>query len=282
MERLFNDLNTISKKHNSISIHLTDFPKANHSLMHEVLEERMQLAQTISSLVHSIRKGQNIKVRQPLSKILIPILQPRIKEQIQAVEDLIKTEVNIKEINYIEDTEGIVVKTIKPNFKKLGKEYGPKLKAIGDAVNLLQSSDITELERNNIYNLNLSDGSTIQLTLEDVEIRTQDIPGWSVAAEAGITVALDISISDELKLEGIARDVVNRVQNIRKDSGLDVQDKIQIDVLKTNSIVDKALMENLQYICVETQAHQLNLVDELMQGTAVELDEFTLTLKISK
>lgn len=282
MERLFNDLNTISKKHNSISIHLTDFPKANHSLMHEVLEERMQLAQTISSLVHSIRKGQNIKVRQPLSKILIPILQPRIKEQIQAVEDLIKTEVNIKEINYIEDTEGIVVKTIKPNFKKLGKEYGPKLKAIGDAVNLLQSSDITELERNNIYNLNLSDGSTIQLTLEDVEIRTQDIPGWSVAAEAGITVALDISISDELKLEGIARDVVNRVQNIRKDSGLDVQDKIKIDVLKTNSIVDKALIENLQYICVETQAHQLNLVDELMQGTAVELDEFTLTLKISK
>jgi isoleucyl-tRNA synthetase len=282
MERLFNDLNSISKKHQTISIHLTDFPKANHSLMHEVLEERMQLAQTISSLVHSIRKGQNIKVRQPLSKILIPILQPRIKEQIQAVEDLIKTEVNIKEVNYIEDTEGIVVKTIKPNFKKLGKEYGPKLKAIGDAVNLLQSSDITELERNNIYNLKLSDSSTIQLTLEDVEIRTQDIPGWSVATEAGITVALDISISDELKLEGIARDVVNRVQNIRKDTGLDVQDKIKIDVLKTNTIVDKALIENLQYICVETQAHQLNLVDDLLQGTAVELDEFTLTLKISK
>jgi isoleucyl-tRNA synthetase len=282
MERLFNDLNSISKKHSVISIHLTDFPKANHSLKHEVLEERMQLAQTISSLVHSIRKAQNIKVRQPLSKIMIPILQPRVKEQIQAVEDLIKTEVNIKQVNYIEDTDGIVVKTIKPNFKKLGKEYGPKLKAIGEAVQLLQAKDISELEKNNIYNLILTDGTSIQLTLEDVEIRTQDIPGWSVATETGITVALDISISDELKLEGIARDVVNRVQNIRKDSGMDVQDKIKIDVLKTNTIVDKALIENLQYICVETQAHQLNLVDELMQGTPVELDEFTLTLKISK
>ncbi len=282
MDKLFRDLNEVSKKHITESVHLSDFPKVNESNLNVALEERMSLAQRVSSLVHSIRKAQTIKVRQPLSRILIPILQPGMKTQIQAVEDLIKNEVNVKSIEYIEDTSGVVVKTIKPNFKKLGKEYGAKLKEIGNAIAALTPEDITKIERLNAFDLKLSDGSVVPITAEDVEIRSQDIPGWSVASEGGITVALDITLSDDLRKEGIARDVVNRVQNLRKDMGLEVQDKIRITIQKVDELINSALSSNQEYICTETQAFSLELVERLADGKEVEMDEQTLIMKIEK
>jgi isoleucyl-tRNA synthetase len=282
MERLFQDLNKVSKKHTEISVHLTTFPKVEESLRDADLEERMHLAQLISSLVHSIRKAQMIKVRQPLSRILIPILQAKTKTQIQAVEDLIKTEVNVKSIEYMEDTSGVVVKTIKPNFKKLGKEYGSKLKDIGNIVTAMTAADITTIEKNNAFPITLADGTALTLTLEDVEIRSQDIPGWAVASEGGVTVALDITITDELKKEGIARDVVNRVQNLRKDMGLEVQDKIKITIQKVDDLINSALSANKEYICTETQALTLDLVDTLVDGKEVEMDEQVIIMKIEK
>lgn len=282
MDKLFRDLNEVSKKNNVESVHLADFPKVVDAFLDVELEERMSLAQCVSSLVHSIRKAQTIKVRQPLSRILIPILQPKMKAQIQAVEDLIKNEVNIKAVEYIEDTSGVVVKTIKPNFKKLGKEYGAKLKEIGNAIANLTAEDITAIERANAFDLKLADGTVIPITAEDVEIRSQDIPGWSVASEGGLTVALDITLSDELRQEGIARDVVNRVQNLRKDMGLEVQDKIRITVQISDELINSALRSNQEYICTETQALSLNLVETLTGGTEVEMDEQTLIMKIEK
>ncbi len=282
LDKLFRDLNEVSKKNAVESVHLADFPKVTEAYLDLELEERMSLAQRVSSLVHSIRKAQTIKVRQPLSRILIPILHPKLKAQIQAVEDLIKNEVNIKTIEYIEDTSGIVVKTIKPNFKKLGKEYGAKLKEIGNAIATFSAEDITTIERNNAFDLKLADSTVIPITAEDVEIRSQDIPGWSVASEGGITVALDITLSDELRQEGIARDVVNRVQNLRKDMGLEVQDKIRITVQISDELINSALRSNQEYICTETQALSLNLVETLTGGTEVEMDEQTLIMKIEK
>lgn len=282
MDKLFRDLNEVSKKHTVESVHLADFPKVIDANLDVALEERMSLAQRVSSLVHSIRKAQTIKVRQPLSRILIPILQPSMKTQIQAVEDLIKNEVNVKSIEYIEDTSGVVVKTIKPNFKKLGKEYGAKLKEIGNAIAELKADDITKIERSNTFDLKLSDGTVIPITAEDVEIRSQDIPGWSVASEGGITVALDITLSDDLRKEGIARDVVNRVQNLRKDMGLEVQDKIRITIQKVDELINSALSSNQEYICTETQAFSLELVESLVDGKEVEMDEQTLIMKIEK
>jgi isoleucyl-tRNA synthetase len=283
LDKLFRDLNEVSNKNNVSSVHLADFPKVTDAYLDLELEERMSLAQRVSSLVHSIRKSPtvNIKVRQPLSRILIPILQPRLKAQIQAVEDLIKNEVNIKTIEYIEDTSGVVVKTIKPNFKKLGKEYGAKLKEIGNAIATLNADDITQIERGT-FDLKLADGTVIPITAEDVEIRSQDIPGWSVASEAGLTVALDITLSDELKQEGIARDVVNRVQNMRKDMGLEVQDKIRITIQRSDELINSALRSNKEYICTETQALSLDIVEALAGGTEVEMDEQTLIMKIEK
>ena len=281
MDKLFRDLNEVSKKNNVESVHLADFPKVLDTYLDVELEERMDLAQRVSSLVHSIRKAQTIKVRQPLSRILIPILQPKMKTQIQAVEDLIKNEVNIKAVEYIEDTSGVVVKTIKPNFKKLGKEYGAKLKEIGNAIAELQAADITAIERGT-FDLKLADGTVIPITAEDVEIRSQDIPGWSVASESGITVALDITLTDELRKEGIARDVVNRVQNLRKDMGLEVQDKIRITIQKVDELINNALSSNQEYICTETQAFSLELVEKLADGKEVEMDEQTLIMKIEK
>lgn len=233
-EKIFLDLNEVSGKEKVASIHLSQFPVADDKQIDLDLEERMSLAQRISSLVHSLRKGHTIKVRQPLSRLLIPVLNQEYKNRIVAVEDLILSEVNIKKIEYIEDTSGVVVKKIKPNFKKLGKEYGPRLKEVGAAITAMTQDDIQKLEKENAFKIKLT-GDIVQITLEDVDISSEDIPGWSVASENGVTVALDITITEELKKEGIARDVVNRVQNMRKDMGLEVQDKIKITIQKKMS-----------------------------------------------
>jgi len=279
-EQLFLDLNNTSGKEKVISVHLSEFPKANIAAIDADLEEKMSLAQKTSSLVHSLRKAHSIKVRQPLSRVLIPVLNDKTRQQIQDVQDLILSEVNIKKIEYIDDTSDILIKKIKPNFKKLGKEFGPKLKEVGAIISAFTKEDIRKIEKENAYAIKLSDGTQATITLEDVEISSEDIPGWLVASEGGVTVALDIHIDEDLKKEGIARDVVNRVQNLRKDMGLDVMDKIRITVQKKNELIDAALTANKEYICSETQALSLTLSDQVQDGKTVEMDEFELLLKI--
>ena len=281
-ELLYRDLNSVTGKVKAASIHLTDFPKQDEKCIDKDLEEKMYLAQTISSLVHSLRKKHKIKVRQPLSRILIPILNKHVKDQIHAVEGLIVSEVNVKRIDYIDDTSGILVKKIKPNFAKLGRQYGKLMKEITQTINAFGKEDIAKIEKDNAYKLDLPSGNSIELTLEDVEISSEDIPGWSVATENGITVALDVTITEDLRKEGIARDVVNRIQNLRKEMGLDVQDKIKILVENKDELINNALQINKEYICNETQAIELRFSDDLPDGKKFEIDDLEVTLKIEK
>ncbi len=279
-EFIFRDLNNVTHLDKQPSVHLTDFPKTNKAYVDRDLENKMRLAQQISSLVHSLRKRHKIKVRQPLSRVLIPVLNHDTRTMITAVENIILSEVNIRAIEYIDDTSGILVKKIKPNFKKLGKEYGSLMKEISAAIQAFSQDDIARIEKENKYSLRLKSGKVVDLTLEDVEISSEDIPGWSVATDNGLTVALDITITEELRKEGIARDMVNRVQNLRKDMGLDVQDKIKIFVEDKNELVKSALESNKDYICTETQALELGFRKSIPDGRKVEMDEIEIVLKI--
>ena len=279
-DRLYQNLNGVSQQEDATSVHLTDFPEVNQAAIDTDLETKMQLAQSTSSLVHSLRKQHTIKVRQPLSKILIPVLNDTFKQQIAAVEDLILSEVNVKGIEYIDDTSGILVKKIKPNFRRLGKQYGPKMKDISAALARWGQNEINQLEREQHYPLALN-GEHIPLTVDDVEITSEDIPGWSVAREGNLTVALDINVTDELKKEGVARDLVNRIQNLRKDQGLDVQDKISVRVERGNTLVDDAIQTHKTYICQETQAVELVLVDTLSEATTLEMDDGVVKVKVT-
>ncbi len=281
LDKLYLDLNsgTVNEQHGSV--HLSEFPVPDEDLIDTDLEERMKLAQTISSLVHSLRKKQKIKVRQPLRKILVPVLDETQKTRISKVSDLILSEINTKEIEYVDDTSGILVKKIKPNFRKLGKEYGPKMKSIAAIIGKFTNEDIQIIEKTGEINIAL-DVIEITLTREDVEISFEDIPGWLVASDTSVTVALDINITDELREEGLARDVVNRIQNIRKDSGMDVQDKISIEVEDHQDMLSSALTKFNNYICVETQANKLHLAVEVKDGSDFEIDEFQLRIKIEK
>lgn len=280
MENLYNDLNGVSGLDQSESVHLTDFPVADEASINNDLEAQMALAQTVSSLTHSIRKKEKIKVRQPLSKIMIPVLDEVTRHHVEAVADLIMSEVNVKNVEFLDDTSGILVKKVKPNFRALGQKFGPKMKLISGAINQWGQDDIATIEKEGQYDLVLAE-ETIQLSIDDVEISSEDIPGWSVATEGKTTVALDITISEELRQEGIARDLVNRIQNLRKDQGLDVQDKIDVRVLKSEDIVNQALSSNKVYICEETQALSLELVSELDQVHTVEIDDWKIDLSIS-
>ncbi|MDN5201999.1 isoleucine--tRNA ligase [Fulvivirgaceae bacterium BMA10] len=279
MDRLFKDLNDVSGKENVESVHLSEFPKKQEEHIDLELEEKMSLAQNISSLVHSLRKKHMIKVRQPLSKILVPVLDHTLREHIQEVENLIMSEVNIKHIEYVDDTSGILVKKIKPNFRKLGQTYGSKVKQIAAHINAFGHDEIAVLEKGSQLELHVDD-ETVYLTIDDVEISSEDIPGWSVANEGKLTVALDINITDDLRKEGIARDLVNRVQNLRKDMGLDVQDKIKISIGKNNELINDALLSNKEYICRETQALSLQIADNLEGAKEMEMDDLKLQVKI--
>lgn len=258
------------------SVHLTDLTKPEHDRVDKHLEISMDYAQRICSLVHSIRKNNKIKVRTPLKKILLPVLDDAFAQRIKTVEEIILAEVNVKGIEYIDDTSGILVKKVKPNFAKLGKQYGPRMKEVSAVINGLTKEEIALLEKTN----KLSKGG-FDLVLEDVLISSEDIPGWSVATEGGVTVALDINITEDLKKEGIARDFVNRVQNLRKDMGLEVLDKIGIEVEKDGELVTAALTEFREYISIETQALSLELKDSVKEGTEVDMDEFMLKVRIS-
>ncbi|MDJ1502455.1 isoleucine--tRNA ligase [Xanthocytophaga agilis] len=261
------------------SVHLTDFVKADTQRIDKKLEESMDLAQRYSSLVHSLRKKHTLRVRQPLSRILLPILNEDQKDRVRSVADLILSETNIKTVEYVDDASGLLVKKIKPNFKKLGKEYGPRLKDVAALIQTMNQDNIRELEKTGQFVTSLN-GESLTITPEDVEISAEDIPGWIVASESGLTVALDITLNDDLRREGIARDVVNRIQNLRKDSGLEVQDKIRLTFQNLDAFVDSALESNREYICSETQALELAISPQVAGAVPLDLDEFTLNVKL--
>ena len=279
MDRLFLDLNSVSGKEQLESVHLSSFPKVDEALIDAKLEEKMKMAQNISSLVHSLRKKHKIRVRQPLSKVLIPVLDHSMREMIQEVEALIKTEVNVKGIEYIDDTSGIIVKKIKPNFRKLGQQYGNKVKLIAAEISTFGQEEIKVLESGSQLEMHAND-ETIYLNIDDVEISSEDIPGWLVASEGGLTVALDVNITDELKQEGLAREFVNRIQNLRKDIGLEVQDKIMIELQENEAFLNAALEANKEYICRETQALGLEIKELIADGKLLEIDDLKLLVKI--
>jgi isoleucyl-tRNA synthetase len=280
MDRLYKDLNANTNKENFESIHLSIFPVSVENFVDKSLESRMQKAQTISSLVLSLRKKEMIKVRQPLQRVMIPVLDATFKAEILAIEDLIKAEVNVKEIELLEDASGVLIKQIKPNFKALGPRFGKDMGLIAKEIQSFTQDQINELDKAGELTIT-SSGKSITLTVEDVEISSQDIPGWLVANSNGITVALDITISEELRMEGIARELVNRIQNIRKDSGFEVTDKIKVQILKNDSI-EQAVLANESYIKSETLTNELIFVSEIKNGTEIEFDELKTIILISK
>ena len=282
-DRLFTDLNKLSGRHSDESVHLAEFPVFDEAMIDKALEERMEYAQQISSMVLALRRKVNIKVRQPLQKIMLPVYDAHFEEQIEAVKDLVLTEVNIKEIEYLKDASGVLVKKIKPNFKTLGPRYGKMMKAISKAFAEMSQEDIAKFEQENRYSLVL-EGETVELNREDAEIISEDIPGMLVANEGRITVALDITLTPELKAEGVARELINRIQNLRKDSGFEVTDKIVVSIQK-NSATDEAVEQHKEYIAAQTLANEINLVESCNSNDAlsVELEEdVILLLEIKK
>ena len=279
-DRLYKDLVSVTGKENKESVHLTDFPVANESYIDKSLESKMQKAQTISSLVLSLRKKESIKVRQPLQKIMIPIANATERAEIEAVANLIKHEVNVKEIELLEDASGILVKQIKPNFKTLGPKFGKDMKAIATAVQEFGQPEIAQFEKAQTYSLQLPD-KTVTLSLDDVEISTQDIEGWLVATAGSLLVALDIHITPELRQEGIARELVNRIQNIRKDNDYDITDRIQIR-LQAHPALQAAVTANEAYIKNETLTDSITFVESLPEGEEIAFDEVTTRIVVAK
>ncbi|MND54160.1 Isoleucine--tRNA ligase [compost metagenome] len=280
-DRLFTDLNAVTGRHKSESVHLTDFPAVNESEIDKELEERMAMAQDISSMVLSLRKKVDIKVRQPLNKILLPVLDNEFQAKVEKVKDLILSETNIKEIQYINDTAGILVKKIRPNFKALGPKVGKMMKEVSNAANNFTQEDITAIERDGFFNLHLN-GEVFKLELVDVEILSEDIPGWLVTSIGKLTVALDVTITEELKQEGIARELINRIQNLRKDKGFEVTDKIAV-TLQSHELVDTAVKNFLPYISAEILGTNFDLTEADFSSTDnIEIDDISLKIEIER
>jgi isoleucyl-tRNA synthetase len=277
-DQLFRNLNGLTKRFDATSIHHIDFPKADPSKMDAALETRMQLAQDICSLVLSIRKKVNIKVRQPLQKILIPVLDPAMKLSIEQMEELILAEVNVKEINYITETEGVISKKLKPNFKLLGAKLGTKMKQASAVIAALSQNEISELERTGTLSIMVEE-SPITLLISEVDIIAEDIPGWSVAVKGHLTVALDISLSEALLNEGNARELVNRVQNIRKEANFELTDKILLQIVDNPNMKD-SINEFSAYICREILATQIDWVDSLEEGVDIEINDQKLKILV--
>ena len=280
MDRLYLDLNAVTKKETFESVHLSNFPVFDKSFVDKSLERKMESAQTISSLVLSLRAKEKIKVRQPLQKIMIPVDSAQQREEILAVSDLIKHEVNVKEIELLDDASDILVKQIKPNFKALGPRFGKDMKAIANAVINFTAEDINKIEQKGSLEVGIN-GKNIILEREDVEITSQDIEGWLVANEGALTVALDVTISDDLRQEGIARELVNRIQNLRKDSGFEVTDRIDVTLQKDEHIVN-AVDANMSYIKSETLTTELEIIDNLNDGIEIAFDDVNTKLFIKK
>ena len=277
---LFLNLNEVSEKIKTASVHHINFPKVNNSVIDESLEERMQLAQDASSLILSLRKKSNLKVRQPLQKVLIPVINSFMKEQLEKVEDLIRTEVNVKEIQYLSDTDGFIKKKIKPNFVVLGKKLGAKMKSVSSALAAFTQEEISKIEKEGTYSLQI-DGEPLILQLTDVEIISEDIPGWIVANKNLLTVALDITVTAQLANEGNARELVNRIQKIRKDNGYEVTDRISVKIEDSSPLKDSITQFN-NYICAEILADAIELVPKIANGIEIEVNDVSLTLFVTK
>lgn len=280
MEQLFGDLNSVTHRFSG-SVHLAEFPEADEKMIDKDLEERMELAQQVSSMVLGLRRKVQLRVRQPLCKLIIPILNEGMAKQLDAVKNIILSEVNVKEIEYITDTTGVLVKKIKPNFKTLGPKYGKYMKQISALVGTMEQSDIFEFEKNGKFDLKIGD-ETLTLGLEDVEILSEDIPGWLVANEGRLTVALDINLTKELEEEGIARELINRIQNLRKESDFDVTDKINL-FIGSHKGIDDAVEHFSAYIASQVLAENIELTDEKTpEAKEIEIDEIHTFLRIEK
>ncbi|MER3470514.1 MAG: isoleucine--tRNA ligase [Chitinophagaceae bacterium] len=280
-DELFINLNDVTGKHDQTSVHHILFPTAKEELIDVLLEERMNLAQDASSLVLSLRKKVNIKVRQPLQKVLIPVLNPSMEQQLRRVEDLLKAEVNVKEIEYLNDTEGFIKKKIKPNFQALGKKMGPKMKAVSTALSEFSQHEISLFEKEGRYSLPIGENDYVELSLSEVEITSEDIPGWTVASKGPLTVALDITITSELVQEGDAREFVNRIQKIRKDSGFELTDRIDVFVNATDGIAQSLAKFN-DYICAEILADKLEITNSVEGDTEIEVNDNPLKVTVLK
>ena len=279
-DKLYCDLVTVSGKEEALSIHLADFPTYDSSLIDKVLEVRMQLAQDISSMVLALRKKVNIKVRQPLSAIMLPVMDNSVRANIEAIKPLILSEVNVKELNFVENTAGILVKRIKPDFKKLGPKYGKIMKQLAVVIAEMDQAAIQQFENDGKYTL-LVDGQPAEIEVVDVDIISEDIPGWLVANEGRLTVALDITITDELKKEGLARELVNRIQNIRKSSGFEITDKISIKLTRHPEI-DEAIADYSEYIANQVLANEIVMADKVDDGIEMNFEEFILYVSVTK
>jgi isoleucyl-tRNA synthetase len=280
MDRLYLDLNGVTQKESFESVHLAKFPEFDVSHVDKSLERKMENAQTISSLVLSLRAKEKIKVRQPLQKIMIPVDSKQQKEEILAVANLIKHEVNVKEIELLDDASDILVKQIKPNFKTLGPRFGKDMKLIANIISKLTSEEIKKIEQSASLDVDIN-GKIVTLGLDDFEITSQDIEGWLVANEGTLTVALDVTITDELRREGIARELVNRIQNLRKDSGFEVTDRIDVKLQKDEYMVN-AINHNLDYIKTETLTEEIEIIDKVNNGIEIAFDEINTRLFIKK
>jgi len=277
---IFRNLNAVTSKEKVASVHLADFPEAKENLIDKELERRMQVAQDISSLVLSLRKKVNIKVRQPLNKILLPVLDEQFKKDVGRVEDLILSEVNVKALEYLDDSSGVIKKKTKADFKKLGARLGQKMKAVAALVSNLSQQEIRTLEKQGTLDLNVND-EIIPLQLDEVEITSEDIPGWLVANQGALTVALDVTLTDILKEEGNAREFVNRIQGLRKEKAFNVTDRIKLQVEKHEEI-SSALINFKDYICAEILAEELAVVDSIADGSDIEVNEISLKVNIKK
>ena len=280
MERLFLDLNAVSKRFKESSVHLVMMPSADESAIDKALEERMELAQRASSMILALRRKVNIKVRQPLAKILVPVLDSKLQEQFEMVKPLVLGEVNVKEVEYIHDTKGLITKKIKPNFKTLGKKYGKQMKEISAAFPLFSQDEIYAIEAADTYTLSLASGDVI-IDREDYEIMSEDMPGWLVAVDGRLTIALDITVSEDLRREGTARELVNRIQNLRKESRFDVTDKILVEIEPLPEIVE-SMEQFREYVCNQTLALGIELKDSIEGGFETEWDESVLKIKVTK
>jgi isoleucyl-tRNA synthetase len=279
-DQLFSDLIVVTKREDVESVHLADFPKYDDSVIDKALEERMKIAQDVSSMVLALRRKVNIKVRQPLQTIMVPVLDQHQQDSIDAVKSLILNEVNVKEFKFVDNAAGILIKKVKPDFKKLGPRYGKIMKQLAVAIQGMSQEDIQAFEAKGSFSM-MVEAEEAVLTLEDVEIISEDIPGWLVANEGRLTVALDITISEELRREGLARELVNRIQNIRKSSGYDITDKISLKILSSEKI-DDAVKDFNEYITNQVLATSLEIVDIISDAVILDFEEFQLSVKIEK
>ncbi len=279
-DALFRNLNSITQRHPVGSVHHARFPVSDPTMIDPELEAQMLLAQDLSSLILSIRKKVNIRVRQPLQKALVPVLDPSMEARLRKVEDLLKAEVNIKELQYLGGDNDFIRKRVKPNFVVLGKKLGPLMKLAGSALGALTQDQIRSLEKEGTIDLNLGD-QVVRIAREEVDIQSEDVPGWMVASKGALTVALDVQVTDALEQEGNARELVNRIQKIRKDSGFDLTDRITVKLTENEALIP-AITQFNGYICAEILADKLEFVPHLSEGTDIEVNDFQLKVHVQK